>query len=297
MKRILFLSALAMMMVACGQQDNNNKGQLKPEQPQEKQETVLQDTTKTPKAPVQNNASQPVSTNGPVLKVEEGKPLDLSQLLGSPMTTEQKLIAQIDSIRFKAERGDADYQYAYGFCYERGWGVDQDNSQALAWFKKSAAQDFGPSYNALGNFYRSGTAVKKDEIQAFQYYQKGAELEDVQSMLNLGNCYYYGVGTTKEVTTAANWWKKAADAGNAYAMAQMGDCYYSGVGVEKDLDKAVEYFTQAADKNIPNAQYRLGVFYYAGHGVPKNLPYSERLLRKASAAGMTEAQDFLDKNF
>lgn len=299
MKKSLFLFALAIIMVACGQKENKEQ-----EQPTNKKEVYV--PKGVPVAPMQEVQVQtkdgvdPTATNnpnGPVLKLEEGKPLDLSQLNNAGKSMGDQVAAQIDSIRYKAEHGDAKYQYAYGVCYEKGWGLEQDEKEALSWFRKAAAQENGPAYNSLGNYYRMGTVVTADVKQAFEWYQKGAQAKDAQAMLNLGNCYFYGMGVEKDEKSAVKWWKEAAEAGNIYAISQMGDCYYYGIGTEKDLTKAVEYLTQAADHNIANAQYRLGILYYNGTGVKQDKTYTELLMRKARDGGMKEAQEFLDKNF
>lgn len=299
MKKSLFLFALAIIMVACGQKENK-----KQEQPTDKKEVYVPQGV--PVAPMQEVQVQtkdgvdPTATNnpnGPVLKLEEGKPLDLSQLNNAGKSMGDQVAAQIDTIRYKAEHGDAKYQYVYGVCYEKGWGVEQDEKEALSWFRKAAAQENGPAYNSLGNYYRMGTVVTADVKQAFEWYQKGAQAKDAQAMLNLGNCYFYGMGVEKDEKTAVKWWKDAADAGNIYAISQMGDCYYFGVGTEKDMAKAVEYLTQAADHNIANAQYRLGLLYYTGNGVKQDQTYAKLLMQKARDGGMTEAKDFLEKNF
>ena len=293
MKKLLFLCALALSMVACGQKDNT-----KQEQPETNQ-TII--PPGMPMAPVPQTQSLDQSTssnpNGPVLTLEEGKPLDFSQLNNAGKSVGEKVAAQIDSIRYKAEHGDAKFEFVYGVCYEKGWGVEQDEKEALEWYRKAAAQQNGPAFNSIGNFYRTGTVVKADPKQAFEYYEKGATEKDAQALLNLGNCYFYGMGVEKDEKTAVKWWKDAADAGNVYAISQMGDCYYYGVGVEKDLTKAVEYLTLAADHNIANAQYRLGVLYYMGNGVEQDQAYAELLMRKARDGGMKEAQEFLDKYY
>ena len=302
MKKLLFLFTLALVIAACEQKGNNT------EQTQTQPEQTNKDIPMgVPIAPVpqippttnpgltfESNTSNP---NTPVLQMEEGKPLDFSQLAGAPKSMEERVTSQIDSIRYKAEHGDAKFQYAYGVCYEKGWGVEQDTKEALAWFRKAAAQENGPAYNSLGNYYRMGTGVKADPKQALEWYQKGAQAKDAQAMLNLGNCYFYGMGVEKDEKTAVKWWKDAADAGNVYAISQMGDCYYYGIGTEKDLSKAVEYFTQAADHNIANAQYRLGILYFTGNGVEQDKTYAELLMRKARDGGMKEAKEFLEKNF
>lgn len=301
MKKFFLTLAVAATMVACNQQGNN--------------ETPAQDTipqkalvpSGVPTAPVQNLENTPTTvspegqnnnTNVPVLKMEEGKPLDLSQLMGGQKKTMGQAAAEkIDSIQKLAESGDADYEYFYGACFNEGWGVEVDFAQALKWYKKAADQNQKFSYNAIGNIYRTGSGVQADPKLAYEWFRKGADVKDPQAMLNLGNCYYYGMGAEKNLDQAVKWWHDAADLGNAYAEAQMADCYFYGLGVEKNLDKAVEYLTRAADKNVPGAQYRLGILYYTGQGVQQDLVHSELLIKKARDGGMQEAQDFLDKQF
>lgn len=299
MKKSLLIFVAALIMVSCGQKDQK-QGQTETNQtivPPGMPVAPMSQIPPTNQGLTFENGQGTAAPNVPVLKLEEGQPLDFSQLQGGEKSVEEQVASQIDSIRYKAEHGDAKFQYAYGVCYEKGWGVEQDLKEALAWYRKAAAQENGPAYNSLGNFYRTGSAVKADPKQAFDWYQKGAAEKDAQAMLNLGNCYFYGMGVEKDEKTAVKWWKEAADAGNVYAISQMGDCYYYGVGTEKDLTKAVEYLSQAADHNIANAQYRLGILYYMGNGVEQDQTYAKLLMRKASDGGMKEAQDFLEKNF
>ena len=296
MKKLLFLGAMALLLVACEQKETKEQTP--------KQEVVIPQNAPSlpmPAIPIQTNGGvDPTAMgnpNGPVLKLEEGKPLDFSQLQTGSVSVAEHVASQIDSIRSKAEQGSATYQYAYGVCYEKGWGVDQDLKQAFAWYNKAAEQKNGPALNSLGNFYRLGSGVNADPKKAFEWYQKGADEKDAQAMLNLGNCYYYGMGTEKSEKAAIDWWKASADAGNAYAMAQMGDCYYFGLGVDKNLARAIDFYTPAADKNITSALYRLGILYYTGNGVDQDQTYAKLLMQKARDGGMQEAQEFLNKNF
>ncbi|MBQ6771138.1 MAG: sel1 repeat family protein [Bacteroidales bacterium] len=299
MKKSFFLCAIALMMVACGQQDNT-----KQEQTETKKVVFPQGMPVAPTPQIPPTGEITLNPNGgsrdpnaPVLKIEEGKPLDLSQLTGGRKSLGDQAAERIDSIRFYAEQGKANFQFLYAACLENGWGVDENYAQALAWYKKAADQKQKDSYNAIGNLYRMGKGVKADASEAFKWFKLGAEAEDAQAMLNLGNCHYFGMGTGKSIEEAVRWWRQSADGGNAYAKAQMGDCYYYGMGAEKDLETAIDYYTQAADKNVAGAQYRLGILYYSGQGVKQDRAYSKLLLTKARDGGMREAQDFLDKNF
>lgn len=286
------------MMVSCGQKDNTESTLTDKKEVSIPQNAPVVPAPQTPSTKTELTfETNQDNQNTPVLKIEEGKPLDLSQLQVGGMSIGDQVASQIDSIRYKAEHGDTQFQYVYGVCYEKGWGVDQDMKQALTWYNKAADQNNSFAYNALGNLYRMGNGVVVDPAKAFDYYQKGAAEKDAQAMLNLGNCYYYGMGTEKDEKAAVKWWKDAAEAGNAYAMAQLGDSYFYGLGVEKNLAKAIEYYTPAANKNVTSALYRLGILYYTGNGVDQDQTYAKILMREASDKGMKEAQDFLEKNF
>ena len=72
--------------------------------------------------------------------MEEGKPLDLSQLMGQKKSLQEQIEENIDTIRYQAEQGKAEYQNLYGICYENGWGVGQDVKEAFKWYTKAADQ-------------------------------------------------------------------------------------------------------------------------------------------------------------
>lgn len=295
MKKFLFLPAVALIMMACGQQNDKTETEeqkyiVPPGMPVAPTQQV------TPAASLGFDGTQQ-NPQQPTLSLEEGKPLDLSQLINRPKSLEDQVASHIDTIRYQAEQGNPDYQYLYGTSFEYGWGVENDMKQAYEWYKKAADQKQAAAFNALGNLYRMGNGVKQDLDKALDCYQNGANGGNAQAMLNLGNCYYFGMGIDKDLAQAVKWWQNAADNGNAYAMAQMGDCYYSGLGVAKDQTKAVEYLTQAADKNVSSAQFRLGLMYYNGEGVNQDRTYCKLLMQKARDGGLREAQDFLDKNY
>lgn len=304
MKKAIFLAAIAIAMVACNPKGNENTqdADTAPRKvfiPSGVPTAPVPNLDQTPIAPVSVSANgQGVDPNAPVLKIEEGKPLDLSQLMGGQKKSLGQVAAEmIDSIQHMAESGDAEFEYFYGGCFNEGWGVEVDYVEAMKWYKKAAEKNQKYSFNAIGNLYRIGNGVEADPKLAFEWYNKGVNVKDPQAMLNLGNCYYYGIGAEKNLDKAIKLWEDAATYGNAYAEAQLGDCYFYGMGVEKSIDKAVEHLTKAADQGVPGAQYRLGILYYAGQGVKQDLARSEMLMKKARDGGMQEAQDFLDKQF
>src|SRR5215204_1684155 len=70
--------------------------------------------------------------NAPAAVSETAKPID------------------IDSVRTKAESGDAQAQADLGRAYSKGEGVKQSYSEAAKWYLKSAEQGNAIAQNALG---------------------------------------------------------------------------------------------------------------------------------------------------
>ena len=61
-----------------------------------------------------------------------------------------------------------------GWMYRNGYGVSQDYSEALRWFRKSAEQGNDAGQNNLGYMYLNGYGVSKDYTEAVKWYRKAA---------------------------------------------------------------------------------------------------------------------------
>ncbi|WP_411728714.1 tetratricopeptide repeat protein [Methyloglobulus sp.] len=59
--------------------------------------------------------------------------------------------------------------------YADGRGVEQDDEQALFWYRKAVEQgNAGAQFN-LGKMYENGSGVEQDDEQAVFWYRKAAE--------------------------------------------------------------------------------------------------------------------------
>lgn len=67
-------------------------------------------------------------------------------------------------------------------------------------------------------YYVKGWGVSQDYSMAVYWYRKSAEQGDAGAQLNLGNCYYYGTGVEKDLDEAKKWWISAAQQENAQAI-------------------------------------------------------------------------------
>ena len=61
-----------------------------------------------------------------------------------------------------------------GYMYVRGFGVKQDHTEAVRWWRKAADRGNAPAMNNLGIMYEEGLGVKQDSAEARQWYQKAA---------------------------------------------------------------------------------------------------------------------------
>ena len=118
--------------------------------------------------------------------------------------------------------------------------------------KRAEAGDAAAQRN-LGYRYSLGVDVEKDESLAFEWTKKAAEQGNPEAQQNLGLCLFYGEGCEENRAEAAEWYRKAAEQGEAGAMFNLGACYKDGTGVPEDPAEAVVWFRRAAALGHPRA--------------------------------------------
>src|SRR6516162_9560226 len=112
----------------------------------------------------------------------------------------------------KAQRGDAGSQMWLATAYEQGWFGETNISEALKWYKKSAAKGNPDAQNELGRMYEDGEGQNQDYTQAAKWYRKAAEhVPDLggagQGRNNLGLLYLEGRGVPKDYIQAYMWFR------------------------------------------------------------------------------------------
>jgi TPR repeat protein len=83
-----------------------------------------------------------------------------------------------------ANQGHGEAAYNISVMYQNGWGVEQSDAEALKWIRMSADNGFATAHRDLGGLYKSGIGVSQDYVQAYQWYETGAALGDQQSGFN-----------------------------------------------------------------------------------------------------------------
>ena len=100
--------------------------------------------------------------------------LIFSLVLSLTISFSQAQTVHIDSLRQKAEQGDADAQFILGASYYHGKGVPQDYVEAAKWWRKAAEQDQAYAQEYLGFAYSYGLGVPHDDVLAHMWYNLAA---------------------------------------------------------------------------------------------------------------------------
>ena len=125
-------------------------------------------------------------------------------------------------------------QFELGLAYDHGWGMANDDAEAVRWYKKAAEQGHAGAQKNLGWMYEHGRGVPRDDAEAVRWYRKAAEQGHAGAQCTLGRMYEYGRGLTKDCIQAAVWYEKAAEQGDVTAQYVLSWMHKDGRGVPKN---------------------------------------------------------------
>ena len=198
----------------------------------------------------------------------------------------------IEQLRAMAEDGEAgeDVYYELGEKYWFGDDVEQDDKQAIKWFRASAERSEPWGLFALGRCYELGRGVAANEEEAFRYYKESYEIdEDSPARAALARCYSGGVGVEENTEKAIEILREAAETGDREAQWRLG-FLYSGIeefGVT-NVQEAVKWYRLAADQGDELSLSWLATAYQTGEGVEQDDEEAFKLLRKLVEVGDDE---------
>lgn len=167
-----------------------------------------------------------------------------------------------------AYKGSAIGQYQLGRLMEamNPVSVDKDNEQSnpVFWFAKSAEQGYPDAYAKLGSAYIEGTYVPINKKKGFELIQKSVELNSKVGTFFLAIHNLTGLMVEKNIDKYIEYLKISADLGNRNALYFLGLEYQRGEYVERNIQKSVQYFKKSALQNHEKAMAKLGTIYYYG---------------------------------
>jgi len=148
-------------------------------------------------------------------------------------------------------------QILVGWCYDHGYGVGQDKSKALSFYKKPAKFGIPFLQYEVAIRYDDGVGVQRDRAEAARWYRRAGEAGVVDAQFLLGNRYSKGDGVEKDVREAVKWYRLAAESGHSHSQAQMAFAYLLAEGVERNCEKA-RHWAKRAQESAKSAVEKVG---------------------------------------
>ncbi|KAF9102204.1 hypothetical protein BGX27_011127 [Mortierella sp. AM989] len=174
-------------------------------------------------------------------------------------------------------------------------GVPQDHSKALDLLEAAANQGDTDACTLLGQMNLAGEYVEENDEEAMRWFRKAAEGGSTQAQYRVGQMYYSGWGVEQNYTECRKFMIMATSQELPAAYLMLGYLYRFGRGVPQDDSEAVKWWLKAAEKGDKDGQYNVGFHYIQGSGVEKKNYYKGReWLQKASEQGQEMAQSLLE---
>ena len=203
----------------------------------------------------------------------DGKPkIDAGAFFMNAAAGNKKALAALNRC---ATNGDAEAMSLLGVYYS-----GKDEKKSMEWYQRAYAAGSNVGCN-IAKKYDRGEGVQRNDSEAAKWYLKSAERGDAGCQYNLGLLYLDGRGVPKDMGTAIKWWRKAADQGNASAQFNLGAAYEDGVGVKPDKVQAVRYYLQSCKNENSEGCFLSGAMIFNGDGVQQNKDQGVTLIRRA----------------
>ncbi len=196
-------------------------------------------------AVVAANSAQAVPLTTASLSESHKRPLDLPPALVGPL-----------SLRLAAAKGNPSAEFAVASRFADGTGVQQDLSEAMRWYQRSASRGFAQAQYRVATFYERGLGVKQDNARAKIWYQRAAEGGSIKAMHNLAVLSAGRAAKVPNYPTAARWFAEAAEHGLADSQFNLAVLHESGLGVERDAKQSHFWFALAARNGDQEAKRR-----------------------------------------
>ena len=166
----------------------------------------------------------------------------------------------------------ADGLFWIGFIHELGFGLEQDEEEALNYYTKAAEKNSVLSMVNAATLLDGYYMVSPKGKLCIALYEKAAARNYAPAMYSLGLKHYFNYyeGVESGIQFAFDWFGKAAGLGHAESMYMLGSMYQSGEGTEIDLPLAFEWYSKAVELGNTDAMCMLGHMYRDGSYVAQN---------------------------
>lgn len=179
-----------------------------------------------------------------------------------------------------------------GYCYEKGYGVPQNDSEAARLYTIAAEMGYARAQVNLSYLHSAGLGVLQPSLEKRRELLERAALQgECAALTNLGLAYYHGNVVRKDRNKTFEYFRAAAKQGEVNALAGLGLLYKEGEVVPQDLQKRFKLYCRAveSDPSAKDALHGLGLCFELGEGVAVNRDEAIRYYRRAAACGHANA--------
>ncbi len=149
--------------------------------------------------------------------------------------------------------GHPDGDEALGWFYDEGQFVDEDDTKAAVYFRKSAMAGLRHSQWRLGVMLDQGQGVEVDPVEAFEWFEKSAAQDYSNAHVSIGVMFATGRGTIADFSKSMASYRRAAELGNEHGFYGIGILHYLGQGVEQSRNEAAAWMLVAMGQEDPQA--------------------------------------------
>jgi uncharacterized protein len=179
-------------------------------------------------------------------------------------------VSALSNFRPLADGGDKSAQVKLGAMYQRGLGVQADDSTAFGWYQKAAIQGDPEGEVALGLMYQHGLGTQKDEVKAVEWFRRAADQGWPEGDMQLALAYEKGLGVPLDREQATEWLSKALNRSYPPAQAHAGYLALTGKNGPRDIKRAFALFHVAASRGDPFGDFYLSKMCFEGDGIAKD---------------------------
>lgn len=115
-----------------------------------------------------------------------------------------------------------------GDAYNYGYGVAQNNNEAIKWYLRAIKQgdslarsNLSMLYLSNGRKHSAGEGVPQDYTKALSWYRKSADLDNSAADIAIGEIFEHGKGVPRNLKSARLWYNRAVRDGREYALSAL----------------------------------------------------------------------------
>ena len=211
-------------------------------------------------------------------------------LNGRPAWDPTRAAQLVESLKRRAETGDAESAAVLGIYFESPPGGAPDAGTAARWYARAVELKHPLAANNLGALHYEGRGVRQDFAEAARLYRVGAEGGSAIAQYNLALLLGQGRSGNADTAQMIEWLQKSAAQHYPRAQAQLARLYLDGLGIAKNPVEAGRLFLAAAQAGNLHAQYWYGRMSASGNGVARELTVGAEWILQAADAGLALAQ-------